>query len=310
MQQFVLSKEWAFACRNPQKTPPNLSPHALEEWLKQHTPIDSKCIPSAYPYIRSVDEGYPEELHGYQAPPVLFYRGNISLLHKPKIAIVGTRKASVLGVEFCKLLSSFLYNNDIISVSGLAHGIDEVVHHQALSKTIGILACGFGDSLSSKTKHLCQKIVDAGGLIVSEFPPNTPPRKWRFIQRNRIIAWLGKEVILVEAPHESGTLHTIKNAMDRNKHIWIVPSSPLSHTNRGGLALIAAGFPPLCSIQQLAHHLQLSYKAEKKSILSFSEFAQYSNMSTKDAMKELTKLELHGTIKTLQNGYFVWNPSS
>ena len=309
MTQFILSKEWAFACRNPQNIPQNLSPDLLEDWLQRHTPRSATKIESPYAYLRAIDDLYPKELSGFQAPHVLFYQGNLSLLRRRKISVIGTRKSSTLGMEFTKTLSSFLRDHSIVSVSGLAYGIDEIVHQQAPDTTIGILPCGFGSSVPRRIQDMCQKIVDAGGLILSEFPPHTPPRKWRFIQRNRIVAWLGEELIVVEAPQESGTLHTVKYAMERDKKIWVVPSSPLLHSNRGGLSLIAAGFPCLCSIHQLALHLELPYEDKKALILSFSEFARHANMSTAEASKALAKMQLSGTIKPLHSGYFVWNPS-
>ena len=309
MTKFILSKEWAFACQNPQKIPQYLNASVLEDWLKKHTPAAASNLKSPCAFLRSVDELYPQELIGFQSPPVLFYQGNLTLLRQRKISVIGTRKCSLLGMEFTKKLSSFLRDHSIVSVSGLAYGIDEIVHQQAPERTIGILPCGFGNAVPTRIQKMCQKIIDAGGLILSEFAPDTPPRKWRFIQRNRIVAWLGEELIVVEAPQESGTLHTVKYAMDRDKKIWVVPSSPLLQSNRGGLSLIAAGFPSLCSVHQLAVHLEIPYEQEQALILSFSEFAQHGNMSTVEATKALTKMQLNGTVTPLQNGYFVWNPS-
>jgi DNA processing protein len=227
--------------------------------------------------------------------------------------VVGTRKCSIQGAVFTKQISQFLAEHNIISVSGLAHGIDEIVHQNACSKTIGIMPCGFGGTLPTKTQNLCTRIVEEGGLLLSEFPPNTPPRKWRFIQRNRIIAWLASELILVEAPRASGALHTVRFAMEKEKKVWVVPSSPLVYSNHGGLELIAAGFAPLCNINQLSIHLNIEKHRQpqrSQSVMSFSEFAHHLNMNTQQATKELIKLEIEGKITTLPNGYFAWNPYS
>ena len=316
MKQYTLTKSWSFALQRPHHIPQNISPKQLEVWLKKHTPGHIVETTSSTPFLRQIDDIYPKSLLGIQSPPVLFYKGDIGLLKATKIGVVGTRKCSVQGAVFTKNISQFLSDSDIVSISGLAYGIDEIVHQNAQGKTIGIMPCGFGGKLPIRTQNICNQIVKEGGLLLSEFAPNTPPRKWRFIQRNRIIAWLADELILVEAPLQSGALHTVRFAMEKEKKVWVVPSSPLVYSNHGGLELIAAGFPPLCHINQLSAHLRRVYGGKEKqppkpqSVMSFSEFAHHLNMNTQQATKELIKLELEGKISTLPNGYFAWNPYS
>lgn len=310
MTTYTLPKTWAFALHKSNELPTHLNGQELNDWLIRHVPHHVQDQQVNTPFLTLQDNQYPKALLGTRAPPVLFYKGNLDILNKHIVAVVGTRKCSAMGIEFTKTLSRFLCTNDTISISGLAYGIDEIVHQEALSHTIGVMPCGFGASLPSRTQDLCDKIIQEGGLLISEFPPHSPPRKWRFIQRNRLIAWLAEALILVEAPVQSGALHTVDFAQQRNKKIWIVPSSPLTHSNQGGLQLIAAGFDVLCHLQQLGHYL--GYKTSTttpNAIMSLSELANHLNMNTKQAMRALSQLEIEGKISSLPNGYFSWTPS-
>ena len=310
MTTFTVPPSWSFALQNSQHIPVHDTPDALELWLKQKTPHHQQQLQSPTPFLLQTSPSYPAILMGRKAPYVLFYRGNLDLLTKRRVAVVGTRKCSAQGITYTQYLAQHLYEHDIVSVSGLAYGIDEVVHKYSYAKTIGIMPCGFGAKLPQRTEELCSKIVREGGLLLSEFPPYTPARKWRFIQRNRIIAWIAHALVLVEAPLESGALHTVRFAQQRNKKIWVVPSSPLTYSNHGGLALISSGFEALCHIDQLMLYFQMQSKQTERpqSVMSFSEFAQHLNMNTKQAVREINKLELAGKLTSLPNGYYAWNP--
>lgn len=309
MNRYIVPPKWAFSI---QKTiPAHKTPQKLEDWLNKNVPQNQSSISSPTPFLVQSDPQYPQQLLGKHAPHVLFYKGNLELLTKTTLAVVGTRKCSAQGIAYTRHLSKHLYDHDIVSVSGLAYGIDEVVHQEAYSKTIGVMPCGFGSNLPSRTQSLCSKIIREGGLLISEFPPYTPPRKWRFIQRNRIIAWVAQALVLVEAPMESGALHTVRFAQQRDRKIWVVPSSPLTYSNHGGLSLISSGFEALCHLDQLMMFFQIQTKQTHRpqSVMSFSEIAQHLNMNTKQAIQELSRLELAGKLTSLPNGYYAWIPS-
>ena len=310
MKTYTLPKTWAYALHKPHDLPNHLCGKELNDWLDLHTPTHAQELPVDVPFLTQQDRQYPSELLGTGAPPVLFYKGNLERLHNNIVAVVGTRKCSTLGIEFTKKISRFLRDHETTSISGLAYGIDEIVHKEAPSHTIGVMPCGFGATLPSRTQAICDQILQEGGLLLSEFPPHSPPRKWRFIQRNRIIAWLAQALILVEAPTQSGALHTVDFAQQRDKKIWIVPSSPLTHSNQGGLQLIAAGFDVLSHLQQVGQYLGYQTKIQApETIMSFSELANHLNMNTKQAMRALAQLEIEGKITSLPNGYFSWTPS-
>lgn len=309
MNSYTVPPKWAFAMTNT--IPPHDTPKMLEDWLTKNVPNHQSSLSSPTPFLLQTDRAYPQILLGRNAPHILFYQGNLELLTKTRVAVVGTRKCSAQGISYTRYLSKNLCNHDIVSVSGLAYGIDEIVHQEAYAKTIGVMPCGFGSNLPKRTQDICAKILEGGGLLISEFAPYTPPRKWRFIQRNRIIAWISHALVLVEAPIESGSLHTVRFAQKRNKKIWVVPSSPLTHSNHGGLALISSGFEALCHINQLLIFFQIQTKKihRAQSVMSFSEIARHLNMDTKQAMQELSRLELNGTLTSLPNGYYAWTPS-
>ena len=308
MNHYKLPSHWVFAAHLGPKTPFYKNSQHLESWLKKNATSNHTAIKSHTPFLTLCSEGYPTSLRGAQAPPVLFYRGNINLLYKRLIAAVGTRYCSTHGLEYARLLSLYLSEHQLPSISGLAQGIDCMIHEQAKGCTIGVLPCGF-NKIPSSLKIKCDSIIAQGGLILSEFLPNMPPRKWRYIQRNRIIAWLAEMVILIEAPQHSGALHTVRYAQKRKRVVWVVPSSPLSVHNRGGLGLIAMGFPALCSLKQLAHLFNIPVPVEKNRIMSRRDFARHLNLHHDELDKELTRLQIEGTILPLSFGHFLWNPS-
>ncbi|MEC7987839.1 MAG: DNA-processing protein DprA [Myxococcota bacterium] len=262
-------------------------------------------LPSPTPFITWNNPNYPSFLKRQpKAPPVLFYRGNLSLLTERVIGIVGTRKCTQNGRNMARQIASVINQAGLCTISGLAYGIDKTVHLSSLSKTIGILPCGFSSITSPQIQTLTQTILEQNGLILSEFLPHHPPRKWRFIRRNRLIAWLAEEIVIVEAPPKSGALHTAQFALEAGQSLWAVPCSPLQNTGAGCLNLIQAGARPLCNLKQFAFHLGISYT--EKEIFNVSEFAQKLNLNETQALRILMKKVIDGQIKTLSNGYYQW----
>ncbi len=262
-------------------------------------------LSSPTPFITWTSPQYPDVLRQQpHAPPVLFYKGALSLLEERIIALVGTRRCTQNGKNIASQLASMINAGQLCTISGLAYGIDEAAHQASLSKTIGVLPCGFSATPSPQLARQGKQIIDNNGLLLSEFLPQDPPRKWRFIKRNRIIAWLAEELIIVEAPEKSGALHTAQFALQARKSIWAVPGSPLNHTNMGCLNLIQAGVRPLCSLKQFALHLGISYTA--KEVFRVSEFAKQLNVHEATALRILSNKVLSGQIKILSHGYYQW----
>ncbi len=174
------------------------------------------------------DEDYPESLkHIYDAPIILFYKGNRALLKHPyKIAMVGCRECSNYGKEVSLAFSYELAKNDVCIVSGMAKGIDAYSHMGCLKaggKTIAVLGNGLDQIYPKENAMLHNQILQTGGLILSEYIIGTKPNKLNFPARNRIISGLSKGVIVVEAKEKSGTLNTVDFALDQGKDVFVVP---------------------------------------------------------------------------------------
>ncbi|HKM02523.1 MAG TPA: DNA-processing protein DprA [Bacilli bacterium] len=190
-------------------------------------------------FITIVDENYPEEFKCIYRPPlVVFYKGDLSLLNdlSRAITVVGTRKPSEYGLKMATILSSDLVKEQFIIVSGMARGIDAVAHESALSllgKTIAVLGSGINNPYPKENTELYHNICEQG-LILSEYPDLTKPNKEHFPERNRLVAALGRAVLVIEAQLRSGTLITVGASLAQGGDIYCVPglATGESGTNR------------------------------------------------------------------------------
>jgi len=160
-----------------------------------------------------------------QPPPVIFARGRLELLTRPAIAVVGTRAASAYGGDAAASLTSGLVHAGYAIVSGLARGIDSVAHRTALElggDTVAALGTGLDVAYPPENRGLIDQLSEQG-CVITEFPPGTPPRKFHFPQRNRIIAGLARAVLVVEAGTRSGALITAEYALEGGKEVFAVP---------------------------------------------------------------------------------------
>lgn len=191
------------------------------------------------------DAGYPSRLRNISDPPmVLYYKGILPEFDSvPLIAVVGTRKASGYGMTVAKRMGSQIAACGGIVVSGAASGIDGMAMRGALSRgtpVVAVLGCGAdvvyplsNKSLYADTEHC--------GCLLTEFPPETPPMKWNFPKRNRIISGLSCGVLVVEAPEKSGALITARRAADQGRDVFVVPGNIDVATCRGSNALLRDG---------------------------------------------------------------------
>jgi len=184
---------------------------------------------------------YPEHLKVIKNPPqVLYARGNIDLLSmKPGVSIVGTRKASINGLEIAKRLAKFSVQQKQIVVSGLATGIDAAAHRGCLDAggyTIAVLAGGLHTATPKKNQFLGQEILENGGLWVSEHPPGVSPQTRFFVPRNRIQVGLSNCSIIVESEIKSGTTtHANFCVKEQHQLFAVLPSegNPLRLVSSG-----------------------------------------------------------------------------
>lgn len=208
--------------------------HALKELesLEKH-----KCSLITYK-----DSNYSELLSQISdPPPVLSYKGNISLLnHNKIIAIVGARNSSVNARSFASNLSKDLTKSGYVTTSGLARGIDTSVHSSSISSTIAIIAGGIDHIYPPENKNLYAEIAE-NGLLLAELPVGFKPLSQHFPQRNRIISGLALATIVIEAGLKSGSLITANFALEQNREVFAAPGFPLDPRCIGSNRLIKNG---------------------------------------------------------------------
>ena len=175
------------------------------------------------------------------APPALIVRGDLSLIERPAIAIVGARNASAAACRFARDLARGLAEEGVLVVSGLARGIDSAAHQGALSGgTAGVIASGIDITYPPENKEL-QEAVATQGLLIAEQPPGREPLARHFPYRNRIIAGMALGTVVVEAAPKSGSLITARLAGEAGREVMAVPGSPLDPRAQGCNALIRDG---------------------------------------------------------------------
>jgi DNA processing protein len=202
--------------------------------------------------ITIVDQIYPDLLAEIFCPPiVLFYRGKLSLLNQNRmLAIVGSRMMTDYGEQALKCLIPGLVANQVVTVSGLAKGVDSAVHRLTLfnaGETIAIVGNGL-DVVYPRQNIKLQAEVELMGLLLSEYPKGDRPLRHHFVERNRIIAGLANATCVVEAKRQSGSLITANLALSENRNVLAIPGSIFSDNSQGTNELISEGARPLIEL--------------------------------------------------------------
>ena len=176
------------------------------------------------------------------APPALWFRGTLSCVARPGVALVGARAASRAALDIAHRLAADLAARGVTVVSGLARGVDSAAHRGALTtgRTAAVLGGDVRDVYPSEHAALADEVA-AAGVVLSEFPPGTPPLPHHFPMRNRLISGLARVVVVVEAAEKSGSLITAACALEQGREVMAVPGSVQYGRNRGGHALIRDG---------------------------------------------------------------------
>jgi DNA processing protein len=191
------------------------------------------------------EEAYPERLREiYDPPAVLWIRGNVELLARPGIAVVGTRQPSPYGAGMAELLSRDLANRRLVILSGMARGVDTAAHKGAIEaggKTVAVWGTGIDVIYPKENKKLAESIVASGGTIVSEYPLGTFPAPQNFPIRNRILSGMSVGVVVIEAAEYSGTRITARCAMEQNRDVYAVPGNVTNKNAWGPNTLIKQG---------------------------------------------------------------------
>lgn len=220
------------------------------------------------------DQRYPYLLkHIYDPPLVLFAKGNLALLKKDAVAMVGCRMCSTYGKRIAFQIAGDLAQQGYVIVSGMAKGIDGYAHQGALAQkgeTIAVLGSGVDVIYPKQNENLYDRILAQKGLILSEYVPGVMPIAKHFPARNRIISGLAKGVVVVEAKARSGSLITVDFALEQGKEVFAIPGN-LNNPNAAGTnRLIQQGAKLVIDVDDIREELDLFFEKplkKQKSIL-------------------------------------------
>jgi DNA processing protein len=215
------------------------------------------------------DPEYPPNLrHVYNAPPVLYVRGQVHERDEWSVAVVGTRRASVYGKEAARAIVSGLVQAGVTVVSGLARGIDTVAHQTCLDgggQTIAVLGCGVDVIYPRENAQLAAEIVERGALV-SEYPLGTRPEASNFPPRNRIISGLTLGTVVVEAGQGSGALITADFAAEQGREVFAIPGNIFARGSQGTNRLIQQGAKLVCAVTDVLEELNLTMVSEQAQV--------------------------------------------
>jgi DNA processing protein len=230
---------------------------------KYYQEITSKDIS----VITSQDEDYPARLKEIdQPPPVLYLKGGLIPDDFWSVAVVGTRRVTAYGRQVTDELATYLAQNGVTVISGLARGVDAIAHQASIragGRTMAVFGCGVDRIYPPEHRNLATQIIQQGALI-SDYPPGTPPDSSNFPPRNRIISGLSMAVVVIEAAESSGALITASFAGDQGREVFAVPGNILAPQSKGTNRLIQQGAHPLLSGPDLLNVLNLTRVNEQR----------------------------------------------
>ena len=190
-------------------------------------------------------DNYPERLRQlYDAPVLLWYKGDPHLLDSNGIAVVGTRRPTAYGKRITEKFTGDLVQHGLTIISGLAYGVDTIAHSSCVKsggKTVAVLGSGIDWIYPSSNKGLARDIIENDGLIITEFPPGAKPDASNFPERNRIVSGLSLGVLVIETGIKGGSMITARLALDQNREVFVVPHSLDNEHGLGCNTLIKKG---------------------------------------------------------------------
>lgn len=223
------------------------NPQAFYLDLHRHSPEDTLHLYSKdhIQAISYVDPEYPIQLKQIYDPPwVILVKGNIQLLRTAKtLGVVGTRQPTELGIKSIQTLFPELIENNFTIVSGMAKGIDRLAHIEAIKqngKTIAVMGSGFQYIYPKENLALYEHLVTEH-VVITEYPPSTPPQKWQFPARNRLISGLSRGLLVIEAAQRSGSLISADQALEQGRDVFATPGPLFSPLSIGTNFLIQQG---------------------------------------------------------------------
>ena len=245
-------------------------------------------------YIHKItikDERYPERLRQIKNPPnQLYFEGNIDLLNRNIIAIIGSRNCTEKGKKLAKKFAKELSQQELVIASGMARGIDSIAHEATIEskgKTIAILANGLNQIFPKENIGLYNKIIKQGGLVISEYQPDIKAESKYFLQRNRIVSGISIGILVIEATYRSGTSVTARLAKSQNRKVFVLPHEIDDKHGVGTNRLIKNG---------------AILTTSTKEIINEFEFLTYKNIEIKQEKekKKQMKKEYKGIYKLIE----------
>ena len=279
--------------------------------------------------IKNTDKEFPQNLLNIEkSPKELYIMGNKKLLNKKSLAIVGTRNCTPYGAECAEKFATDISKKNICIISGMALGIDTFAHNGALKEkgnTIAVLGCGFDYIYPEENIDLLNKIVEDGGLVVSEYPPKTKAVLSKFPYRNRIISGLSMGTLVVEATrNRSGSLVTARYAKEQNKKIFSIPGNINLKTSgvtneliKGGAKLVTCANDILTEFKIIVENTpeknEKSVEPEFLEIynqitympININVIAKKCKLDIANVSQKLLLMELRGYVKSMPGNEYV-----
>ncbi len=275
------------------------------------------------------DKDYPKELIRTSDPPLILYaKGRISALQNKRIAVVGTRACTRAGFENTFKITEELSRNGVSVISGMARGIDTAALNGALSggtPCAAVLGCGI-DIVYPNENHALYESIAKNGVVLSEYPPGTPPHSYNFPRRNRIISGMCPGVLIAQAPVKSGSAITMRYAVEENRDVFAVPGNINEETSELPNLLITEGAIPVTdassildfygwqhektvnfqknTLPELDFYEQALYTLLKQGEWNIDELARTAGMEISQASLALTGLEIKGLAERLPGNAF------
>lgn len=258
--------------------------------------------------IQAASDNAPVGLADLEDAPDLYVDGTLN--GSPGVAVVGTRRATRYGIDLAEAFGAAIARAGWTTVSGLARGIDTAAHRGCLrvgGHAVAVLGCGIDVCYPKENSGLFDQIIETGGAILSEYEPGTPPDRWRFPARNRIIASISSAVVVVEAAKTGGALITARLGAELGRPVFVVPGDVDRPSSAGCNLLIRDGAFPVMGPHDLIEELSLVIGPPEKSDvptlgiplggLGLDELPELWSLSMSEALSRLTRLEMEGLVR-------------
>ena len=255
----------------------------------------------------TINEKIPELLAMKHYPKKLYYKGNMALLKRLKISIVGTRRPSLYTQNYTHLLAKALAKGGVCIVSGGAMGVDAIAHKGAgASSTIAVVANGL-DIYYPKVNQSLLHSIEEEGLVLSQFEAGKSAQRWSFVVRNELVVALGDVLVVTEADKDSGTMHSVEYALKMGKEVWVLPQR-LGESEGTQALLSNHQAKAIYDIDAFVAQFALHQTQEEEREDEFAYFCQ-KNPTFEEALARfgatLYEAELEGRI-AIENGRIRW----